>query len=180
VSSMAVGAIVTPVRRCGDGWRGNCEALPVWRQRTMRRQIVDGHGEFRRASGRTRQPKDQHHRPDDAPHSRLHACRRAKARTAILRRAGPFGQAVDLGRDARKAVTCRTNRRATDRPRTPKIRSRRLVNGLVTACKRLVTPAHCTMLPSSGRGVKSLVADVLVLVVVVFLVWVVWGKPGKK
>jgi len=27
---------------------------------------------------------------------------------------------------------------------------------------------------------KSLVADVLVLVVVAFLVWLVWGKPGKK
>jgi hypothetical protein len=27
---------------------------------------------------------------------------------------------------------------------------------------------------------KSLIADVLVLVVVAFLVWVIWGNAGKK
>jgi len=27
---------------------------------------------------------------------------------------------------------------------------------------------------------KSLIADTVVLVMVAFLVWVIWGKPGKK
>jgi len=27
---------------------------------------------------------------------------------------------------------------------------------------------------------KSLIADAVVLVMVAFLVWAIWGKPGKK
>jgi hypothetical protein len=36
------------------------------------------------------------------------------------------------------------------------------------------------MLASSRRAMKSLIADVVVLVAVAFLVWVIWGKSGKK
>ena len=47
-----------------------------------------------------------------------------------------------IGRDERKVATCRANRRVTDRPGTPRTRSRRLANILVTTCKRLVNAAR--------------------------------------
>ena len=52
--------------------------------------------------------------------------------------AGPFGRGARSRRDERKAVTCRANRRGRiDRERREPSR-RRLVDGLVTTCKRLV------------------------------------------
>jgi hypothetical protein len=67
------------------------------------------------------------------------------ARAAPLQGARPnptsrraFGRGGRSRHDEHKARTCRTNRRAADQPGTPSTRSRRLVDVLVTACKRLV------------------------------------------